>query len=127
MTLQLLRTVLFVRDLPRMTAFYRDVLGLSPIDDGQTQDWVEFRAGAMTLGLHAIPADIAAACTPEIPPRAREGNPLRLDLSVPDVETEKRRLAALGVTLLARPWGACDLVDPEGNVFGLRDGRGALS
>ena len=127
MTLQLLRAVLFVRDLPRMTAFYRDVLGLSPIDDGQTQDWVEFRAGAMTLGLHAIPADIAAACTPEIPPRAREGNPLRLDLSVPDVETEKRRLAALGVTLLARPWGACDLVDPEGNVFGLRDGRGALS
>ena len=95
MTLQLSRAVLFVRDLPRMTAFYRDVLGLSPIDDGQTQDWVEFRAGAVTLGLHAIPADIAASCTPEIPPRAREGNPLRLDLSVPDVE--QREAASGGV------------------------------
>ena len=127
MTFQLSRAVLFVRDLPRMTAFYRDVLGLSPIDSGQTQDWVEFRAGAMTLGLHAIPADIAASCTPEIPPRPREGNPLRLDLTVPDVDSEKRRLAALGVTLLTRPWGACDLVDPEGNVFGLRDNRGLRS
>ena len=127
MTFQLSRAVLFVRDLPRMTAFYQDVLGLSPIDDGRTQDWVEFRTGAVTLGLHAMPADIAAACTPEVPPRARESNPLRLDLSVADVEHEKRRLAALGVTLLTRPWGACDLVDPEGNVFGLRDGREALS
>ena len=127
MTMQLSGAVLFVRDLPRMTAFYQDVLGLAPIDEGRTQDWVEFRAGAATLGLHAMPADIAASCAPEIPPRAREGNPLRIDLSVPDVEREKRRLSALGVTLLTRPWGACDLVDPEGNVFGLRDGRGALS
>ena len=127
MTFQLSRAVLFVRDLPRMTAFYQDVLGLSPLDDGRTEDWVEFRTGAVTLGLHAMPADIAASCPPETPPRPRETNPLRLDLSVPDVEHEKRRLSALGVTLLTRPWGACDLVDPEGNVFGLRDDRGALS
>ena len=127
MTFQLSRAVLFVRDLPRMTAFYQDVLGLSPIDDGRTPDWVEFRTGAVTLGLHAIPADIAASCAPEIPARPRESNPLRLDLRVADVEHEKRRLAALGVTLLTRPWGTCDLVDPEGNVFGLRDGRAALS
>ena len=63
MTLQLSRAVLFVRDLPRMTAFYRDVLGLSPIDDGQTQDWVEFRAGAVTLASTRSP--------PTSPPPAR--------------------------------------------------------
>jgi hypothetical protein len=75
----------------------------------------------------AIPADIAAPCTPEIPPWAREGNALRLDLCVPDVESEKRRLAALGVTLLTRPWNACDLLTRKETSMGSATAGGALS
>ena len=119
--MQLSGAVLFVRDLPAMTAFYRDVLGMTPVAGEQTTDWVEFDAGGTSFGLHAIPESIKAAGTPERPPEPREGNPLRLDFMVPDVELEKRRLEALGVTLLIRPWGACHIVDPEGNVLGLRD------
>ena len=40
---------------------------------------------------------------------------------VADVAAERRRLEALGVRLLVRPWGACDVVDPEGNVIRLVD------
>lgn len=47
---------------------------------------------------------------------------MKLLFVVPDVERERARLETLGVTLLIRPWGACDGVDPEGNVFGLRNG-----
>ena len=36
---------------------------------------------------------------------------------VDDVERERTRLAKAGITMLERPWGSCDGIDPEGNVF----------
>jgi catechol 2,3-dioxygenase-like lactoylglutathione lyase family enzyme len=110
--------MLFVRDLSLMTAFYENVLGLRPIDGARSDDWVQFAAGNAWFALHAIPPSIA--CDPAVPQRPRENNPLRIDFAVADVERERTRLEALGVTVLVRPWGAYDAVDPEGNVFGLR-------
>ena len=72
------------------------------------------RAGAAKIALGAIPAHIAS----EIP-EAREETPLKLLFAVPDVAAEAARLKALGVTIFKRPWGGCDAMDPEGNIFGL--------
>ena len=51
--------MLFVKDLNRMTAFYRDVLGLQPIEETRLADWVEFEGDGGRFSLHAIPSDIA--------------------------------------------------------------------
>jgi predicted enzyme related to lactoylglutathione lyase len=44
---------------------------------------------------------------------------VKLSFEVEDVVSEIERLEALGVTIIKRPWGAYDGVDPEGNVFGI--------
>jgi catechol 2,3-dioxygenase-like lactoylglutathione lyase family enzyme len=109
--------MIFVNDLPRMAEFYTDTLGLKPIDTTRLENYVELESGGATLALHAIPADMR--CDPQLPVAARERTPIKLSFEVPDLESERRRLETLGVTVLRRPWGAYDAVDPEGNVFGL--------
>ena len=52
--MRLYGAMLFVKDLPRMTGFYRDVLGLQPIEATRQPDWVEFDGAQFSL--HAIPA-----------------------------------------------------------------------
>ena len=118
--MQLAGAMIFVRDLERMVRFYADVLGLRVLE--QTATWAELDAGSSRLGLHAIPGP-APGETPG-PARPREHHPIRLDFGVPDVDRERARLAALGVSLLDRPWGAVDAIDPEGNVLGLRVASG---
>ena len=109
--------MIFVNDLERMTAFYRDTMGLKPIEATRLDNYVEFEAGAATFALHAIPAEMRCELPSPVP--ARERTPIKLSFEVAGVDSERRRLAALGVNLLERPWGAWDGVDPEGNVFGL--------
>jgi catechol 2,3-dioxygenase-like lactoylglutathione lyase family enzyme len=111
--------MLFVKDLERMTMFYRDVLGLEPIEDTRLDNWLEFKGDDSRFALHAIPTAIAAGITIESPPRARENGGIKLTFAVRDVDTTLRRVEALGLPLLKRPWGAIEAVDPEGNVFAL--------
>lgn len=116
MRLQL--AMLYVKDLERMAAFYGDVLGLTPVAGALTESWAEFEAGAVRLGLHAIPEEFATDIVISLPPVVREETPYKLLFGVADVEGEAARLEAAGVTVMRRPWGSCDAVDPEGNVFG---------
>ena len=78
--------MLFVKDLGRMTAFYGDVLGLTPNEETRLDNWVEFRDDASHFSLHAIPAAIAAGIQIESPPRAREQSAAKLTFEVQDVE-----------------------------------------
>ena len=111
--------MLFVKDLGEMTAFYRDVIGFRPIDETMRDDWVEFDAGGASFALHAIPDHIADTIQIASPPVARESCACKLTFAVDDAEREQARLAAAGVTILHRPWGGWDALDPEGNVFGI--------
>jgi catechol 2,3-dioxygenase-like lactoylglutathione lyase family enzyme len=115
--MELARAILFVKDLPRMAAFYRDTLGLPVVDE--QEGWVELAAGAASLGLHAIPDEIAAGITIETPASVREETPIKLAFAVADVAGQRARLVEAGVVMRdPRPWG-CDGIDPEGNVFQL--------
>ncbi len=100
-----------------MVGFYGDTLGLKPIEATRTESWVEFDAGGIVLALHAIPSHIADQIEITSPPEVREETPLKLVFAVTDVKAEFERLSALGMVATLRPWGACDGVDPEGNVF----------
>ena len=117
--MRLTSAMIFVKDLPQMAAFYENTLGLKPIPETRLENWVEFEAGPARFSLHAIPAAIAEQIKIASPPRQREQNPVKLSFEVDDVAAECRRLESLGVTILERPWGAYDGVDPEGNVFGI--------
>jgi len=114
------RAMLFVVDLRRMEAFCRDVMGLQPIEATRAEDWVEFETdGGASFALHAIPAHIAAAMVVPSPPVPREQVSCKLTFTATDIDVELARLTGLGVTILHRPWGGWDAVDPEGNVFGV--------
>ena len=109
--------MLFVKDLRAMTAFYSDVLGLTPNQTTQLDNWVEFSDGGFSL--HAIPAAIAAGIQIDSPPRAREQSAAKLTFDVEDVDGTLKKIEAMGLPLLRRPWGGTEAIDPEGNVFAL--------
>ncbi len=111
--------MLFVKDLDRMVAFYAGTLGLKPIEETRLDNWVEFDSGGARFSLHAIPAEIANQIEISSPPKPRETGAVKLSFETGDAASERRRLAALGVTFIKRPWGAYEGVDPEGNIFGL--------
>jgi catechol 2,3-dioxygenase-like lactoylglutathione lyase family enzyme len=115
------QAMLFVVDLGRMEAFYRDVIGLRPIEATRHPDWVAFETqGGAPFSLHAIPARIAASIAVPSPAVPREQASCKLTFATGDLAAERKRLEDLGVMILDRPWGDWDLVDPEGNVLGVR-------
>ena len=112
--MHLQRAIIFVKDIERMASFYGETLGLRAVKETRTSSWVEFPEG---VALHAIPSEIAQSIEIASPPRVRETNPIKLVFGVADVDKERSRLEALGVRMIVRPWGTCDGIDPEGNVF----------
>jgi predicted enzyme related to lactoylglutathione lyase len=109
--------MLFVKDLGRMTAFYTDVLGLTPNEATRLDNWVEFSDGAFSL--HAIPIAVATGVQIESPPRPREQSAAKLTFEVQDVDATLTKIESMGLPLLRRPWGGTEAVDPEGNVFAI--------
>jgi catechol 2,3-dioxygenase-like lactoylglutathione lyase family enzyme len=109
--------MLFVKDLDRMTAFYRDVLGLVPIEETRLENWVEFRGDGVRFSLHAVPSAIAAGIRIDSPPRPREQSSAKFTFAVQSVDATLQKIEQMGLPLLRRPWGGTEAVDPEGNVF----------
>jgi predicted enzyme related to lactoylglutathione lyase len=118
--MRLTSAMVYVKDLPRMRAFYGEMLGVKPSNETWTESWAEFDAGGIWFALHAIPPEIASQIEISSPPRPRGQNPVKLVFEVDDVDAERERLESLGAAMVQRPWGAWDGIDPEGNVFGIR-------
>lgn len=112
--------MLYVRDFPRMTAFYADLLGTQPTNTEHTDRWALFTLGGADFALHAIPVtalDPSAAHTHSAP---RDRDPLKLTFADAHAAATRRRLEAAGVVVIQRAWqndGAFDVVDPEGNIL----------
>jgi catechol 2,3-dioxygenase-like lactoylglutathione lyase family enzyme len=111
--------LLFVKDLDRMIAFYRDGVGLRV--DERADGWAVLDAGGASLALHAIAAPIAARIEIASPPKPRRDTPIKLVFETDDVAAARTHLAAHGAVMF-EPRGptSCDGVDPEGNVFQVR-------
>jgi catechol 2,3-dioxygenase-like lactoylglutathione lyase family enzyme len=115
--MRLHEATLFVKDLGRMTAFYRDVLGLQPNEDTRLENWVEFTGAQFSL--HSVPGGLADSIRIESPPQPREHTAAKLTFEVTDVAATLATIEAMGLPLLRRPWGGVDVCDPEGNVLAL--------
>jgi len=114
--------VVFSRDFQQLARFYADVAGLVPAHaDGSH---VVLASGSLELVLHALSGETA----PDDPPVAREDGYVKLFFPVDSLAAARARVAMLGGRLdpadrewSARGFRACDGVDPEGNVFQLRE------
>src|SRR6478752_432469 len=109
--------MIFVRDLGAMERFYRDAIGLVPVERTRQPEWVEF-GGEARFSLHQIPPHILAGMPPPSG-EPRESGSTKLSFSVANLGAEVARLRGHGVRVIERPWGGIDFVDPEGNVCGL--------
>ena len=112
--------MLFVDDLGRMIDFFSETMGLHLVEESRSDDWAEFDTGTTRFALHAIPHHLKSASRPTEPARARDEAAAKLIFDVENIDEELKRLSSLGVTLIHRPWGGRDVLDPEGNVIGLR-------
>jgi predicted enzyme related to lactoylglutathione lyase len=103
----------FVTDLERAIAFYRDTLGLELAHSDAAHGYASFEAGPVSLGL-ALPGDGQ---------RDLVGRHTGVGFAVADLEAEHARLAGLGVAFpmapARQPWGGfmALVADPDGNVY----------
>ena len=114
--------IVFVSDMGRSVAFYRDVLGL-PLRF-ESPGWTEFATEGATLALHGgegtgSPRD---AALPEAAGRCRPG------LSVPDLEAFHRRMVEQRVPCLQEPKAifgdrVAQYADPDGLVLAVSEER----
>jgi predicted enzyme related to lactoylglutathione lyase len=104
--------IVHVDDMARMTAFYRDVLGLRTDVAGEW--WTTFPTGGAMLALHG---------------GGRIGtHNVRFNFDVADLDAVRSELARRGVELsdVREPIPGvlvCDGTDPEGNVFTVEERR----
>ncbi|WP_059018044.1 VOC family protein [Mycobacterium sp. M26] len=116
--------VLYVVDLARMVAFYRDGLRLAELS--RHDGGAELRCGACTLHLVTVPESVAAEIVITDPPVRREETPIKLIVPVENLAEARRRAEEHGGVVdgpdhewvWADSWRV-DAVDPEGNVVQL--------
>lgn len=101
--------MIFVKDMKKAVAFYRDTLGLPALYVSDC--WSEFRTGGATLALHQ--ADDA------------KGRNTGISFNVGNVDDTLAALTSRGVKITREPEMVCDDVrcaafaDPEGNSLGV--------
>jgi lactoylglutathione lyase len=122
---QLSYAIVFVSDMARSVAFYRDVLGL-PLRF-ETSHWSELATEGATLALHA--SDGASESEPGGgDPRRHPAGRCRPGLSVPDLDAFHRRMLEHGVRCIEPPkevFGAriAQYVDPDGLPISVSESR----
>ncbi len=120
--------VLFVADLNRSKAFYRETLGLPMRHEDQNSAFFALEgASLLLLGLAAV-HDLLPDETTVSPHPA--GASSQLVASVDDVDTVYADLLAKGVTFVAEPvdrwWGlrTAHFKDPDGNIWEINQPMG---
>jgi catechol 2,3-dioxygenase-like lactoylglutathione lyase family enzyme len=113
--------IVFVADMKRSVAFYRDVVG-APLKF-ESPGWSEFATEGATLALHH--GDGAAAATPKT-----EAGQCRPGFAVPDLDEFHRRMVSHHVLCAQEPktvFGArvAQYADPDGLVFSVGEERRA--
>jgi hypothetical protein len=115
-TARLARVILYVHDVDKLSAFYREAFGLVPAEE-IAGEWAVLRAGTCELALHRV-GPAYRRTTP-----AGESNAklvFAIDTPVADKRQELlRRGVPMGEIKSYGTGPLCDGRDPEGNVFQL--------
>jgi predicted enzyme related to lactoylglutathione lyase len=112
MKLQVQRIILFVQDVTKVGAFYRDVLRLPiKVSPDDPKAWLEFEAGGCSIALHDGGAASAGRRQPKIVFFAENVAQTQAELMA--------RGAKLGPVQDAGEFQFCDGKDPEGNPYSI--------
>jgi len=111
-------------DMERVARFYAAVAGMDRLH--AREELVVLQSPDIQLLVHQIPADIGAEIVIASPPVRRENSALKFFFTVPDLAEASATAARLGGEVFDERWQgpgfvACNAMDPEGNVFQLRE------
>jgi len=114
--------IVFVSDMKRSVAFYRDGLGL-PLKF-ESPGWTEFATGGATLALHLSETDNPRGDDPKRVPAGR----CRPGLGVPDLDEFHERMVARGVPCVQEPTAVfgtrvAQYADPDGLAISVGEER----
>ncbi|MBL8861262.1 MAG: VOC family protein [Planctomycetes bacterium] len=118
--------ILFVRDMQRSIAFYRDTLGI-PVKM-QEHNWTEFDMTGAILALHTIDGDAPPAPKPLADPSQKQGVAVEVVFTVDDPLGVRAAVVKSGVTVappkMVHEAGpsvgvSCLFEDPDGNLLSI--------
>lgn len=109
----------FAVDAEKLAAFYEAGFGFAVTH--RQPDWIAMDAGGTEFAIHQIPVEIAKTIAD--PARGRSTGAVKLVFAVEDFVAAQKRLEAAGARFRDNPWDDAtsrDFIDPEGNVFRIR-------
>ena len=120
--MRLSHAIVFVSDMKRSVAFYRDVIGL-PLRF-ESPGWTEFATDGATLALHASDGAPNAKSDPRHTPAGQ----CRPGLTVPDLDAFHARMVELSVPCIEKPkdeFGVrlAQYADPDGMAISVSEER----
>lgn len=115
---------IYAVDAERIATFYARIAGMTRVHE--RDELIVLESPDMQLLVHRIPAPIAAGIVIQTPPRKREDTALKFFFTVPSLAQARGAAAALGGAVFEENWRGpgfvvCNAMDPEGNVFQLRE------
>lgn len=115
---------IYAKDILRVAAFYESILGLARRH--ATSDLIVLQGSGLQLIVHALAPEIATAVAVSDPPVPRDNAALKFFFTVPSLATAREMAPTLGGMVLSQEYSgrgfrASNAVDPEGNIFHLRE------
>lgn len=119
------QVVVYAKDVERLASFYQSALALAIAEQART--FVVLHGQGFEVAIVAMPEAAAAAIDLPSPPVPLEDTPIKASFLVPSIEARRGAVTGAGGSLkppeAAWAWRGqvhLDGVDPEGNVFQLR-------
>lgn len=115
---------IYAHDLPRLADFYQTLLSMNRVH--ASAERVILSSPDLQIVVHALPASLTASLTLAVPAVRREEAAYKFFVTVASLSDAAQCAAALGGEVLAERWQGpgftvCNAVDPEGNIFQLRE------
>lgn len=120
--------LVYAKDMARLASFYRQMLGATTLHEDA--EHAVLQSPDVQLVIHAIPAHIASSISVESPPEPREEQAIKLFFTVPSISWARATARAGGGEVHGQLWSgpgftACNAIDPEGNIFQVREAESA--
>lgn len=115
---------IYAIDPNRIALFYEAVAEMVRLHE--TPELIVLESPDIQLLVHRIPQNIAAAITITAPPERRENTALKFFFTVPSISLARDIAAEHGGVVFSENWSGpgfivCNAMDPEGNVFQVRE------
>lgn len=111
-------------DSERISKFYESVAGMYRLHE--TDELTVLQSPDIQLLVHKIPTQIAKDIVISSPPEKREKTALKFFFTVPSLAEARKNASSLGGEIFNENFGGpgfvvCSAMDPEGNVFQVRE------